>query len=353
MRTFFAGFEAGHEPVKVTLGRGARRLLARELEERDLTRAVVLTTAEQAAQGETLRVELGSRSSGLFAGAKMHTPVETTEAALAACEGADCLVALGGGSTIGLSKALALRTGLPQIVLPTTYAGSEATPVLGQTSGGRKETLRSAKIQPNVILYDPELVVTLPASMTVTSGLNAMAHAVEALYARDANPLSDQLAIAGLRTFRDGLAQVVQQPNDLAAREATLFGSWLCGTVLAQVGMSLHHKLCHTLGGLLNLPHADTHAVLLPHTAAYNADVAAMQLHPAAELFGGSIGGGLYDFAAKLRAPSALSGLGVAEADLDRAADLAVANPYWNPRTLDREGIRELLQRAWSGARPA
>jgi maleylacetate reductase len=314
--------------------------------------ALVLTTAEQAAQGEAIRAELGPKAVGLFSRATMHTPIEITDAALDAARGADCLVAIGGGSTIGLAKAIALRTDLPQIVLPTTYAGSEATPLLGQTASGVKETLRSPKVQPEVILYDAELVVTLPAKLTVTSGLNAMAHAVEALYARDANPLSDELALGGIRAFRNGLPSVVADPGNLAARADTLFGSWLCGTVLAQVGMALHHKLCHTLGGSFNLPHAETHAILLPHSASYNAAAAAASLAPVAELFGGSVGSGLYDFAASLGAPLALRELGLLESDLDRAADLAVKNPYWNPRPVERHAIRALLQDAWEGTRP-
>lgn len=352
MPTFHAGFEPGHPPVRVRIGAGVRHEINAEMTALGFSRALILTTKEQAGQGEDVLAELGDLALGLFPGAVMHTPVEVTEEALTAASGADCLVAIGGGSTIGLAKAIALRTDLPQIVLPTTYAGSEATPVLGQTANGVKETLRSPKVQPEIILYDPELVATLPVAMTVTSGLNAVAHAVEALYARDRNPLSDQLAFGGIRAFVTGLPGVAAAPGDLAARAETLFGSWLCGTVLAQVGMALHHKLCHTLGGRFNLPHAEMHAILLPHTAAYNEDAEPEALAPVAELLGGSVGGGLYDFAASLGAPLALKGLGLSEADLDEAAELAVKNAYWNPKPIEKAGIRALLQRAWEGSRP-
>ncbi|CUX56535.1 maleylacetate reductase [Agrobacterium deltaense] len=352
MKTFYAGFEAGHPPVKVGLGVGIRHEVSAELKTLGLRKALVLTTPQQAPQGEALLSALGPLGHGLFSDAAMHTPLDITMAAIDAAAGADCLVAIGGGSTIGLGKAIALRKGLPQIVLPTTYAGSEATPVLGQTENGVKETLRSPKVQPEVILYDPELVATLPVTMTVTSGLNAIAHAIEALYARDSNPLSDQLALGGIRAFVSGLPGVVAAPGDLAAREETLFGSWLCGTVLAQVGMALHHKLCHTLGGRFNLPHAETHAILLPHTAGYNEVAVSAALAPVAELLGGPVGGGLYDFAASLGAPQALRALGVVETDLDEAAELAVRNPYWNPRPIEKAGIRALLQGAWEGSRP-
>jgi maleylacetate reductase len=352
MQTFHAGFEPGHPPVRVRLGAGLRHEIGAEMAALGLSQALVLTTPGKAEQGEMVRSALGPLAFGLFSRATMHTPIEITEQALEAAKGADCLVAIGGGSTIGLAKAIALRTDLPQVVLPTTYAGSEATPVLGQTAAGVKETLRSPKVQPEVILYDPELVATLPAKLSVTSGLNAMAHAVEALYAQDRNPLSGQLALAGIRAFKEGLPRVVADPGNLAAREDTQFGAWLCGTVLAQVGMALHHKLCHTLGGSFGLPHAETHAILLAHSAGYNASAAAVALAPVAELFGGSVGGGLRDFAASLGAPLALRELGLSEGDLDRAADLATKNPYWNPRPIEREAIRALLQRAWEGARP-
>lgn len=352
MRTFHAGFEPGHPPVRVSIGAGARHRIGDEMAALGLSRALVLTTPGHAAMGEAVCADLGPLAAGRFSGAAMHTPVEVTQAALAAAGNADCVVAIGGGSAIGLGKAVALRTGLLQIVLPTTYAGSEATPVLGQTEDGRKRTLRSPDVQPEVILYDPALVATLPVRLTVTSGFNAMAHALEALYARDANPLSDQLALAGLRAFVGGLPRVVADPGDLAAREETLFGAWLCGTVLAQVGMALHHKLCHTLGGSFGLPHAETHTVMLPHTVAYNEEAAAPALAPASALLGAPVGCGLFDLATSLGAPLSLRELGLDEAALDRAADLAVADPYWNPRPVERGAIRALLQDAWQGKRP-
>ena len=354
MAGFFAGFKAGEAPVSVRFGIGARHDLSPELQALGVSRALVLTTPEQAEAGDALARSLGGVAAGHFAGAVMHTPVEVTEQALDVLKtsGADGLVAIGGGSTIGLGKALAYRTDLPQIVLPTTYAGSEATPVLGQTEAGEKVTFTSPKVQPEAIVYDPELVASLPVALTVTSALNAMAHSIEGLYANDANPLSSALAMEGVRAFHGALKGVIRDPGDLATREATQFGAWLCGTVLAQVGMSLHHKLCHTLGGTLGLPHAETHAILLPHAMAYN-EAATRALTPVAALFGTrTAAGGLYDFAAALGAPLRLADLGVTEADLDRVADLAVAKPYPNPRSITRTGIRALLQNALIGARP-
>ena len=218
----------------------------------------------------------------------MHTPVAVSEEATARALdlGADCVVAVGGGSTTGLGKAIALRTDLPQIVVPTTYAGSEATPILGQTEGGRKTTLTSPKVLPEVILYDAELVRSLPVAMTVTSALNAMAHAAEGLYAQNRSPVVHADGAGRAARLPRCAAQVIAAPLDLKARGETLYGAWLCGTVLGQVGMALHHKLCHTLGGSFDLPHAETHAVILPHAIAYNA-AAARELAPMTEIFGG------------------------------------------------------------------
>jgi maleylacetate reductase len=284
----------------------------------------------------------------------MHTPVDVTEDALkvVADTGADCVVSLGGGSTTGLGKAIAYRTDLPQIVIPTTYAGSEVTPILGQTEGGRKTTVRNASILPEVVIYDPDLTLDLPVGMSVTSGLNAMAHAVEGLYAQDRNPVSTLMALDGLRAFRESLPILVNSPHDTDARAQALYGAWLCGTVLGTVGMALHHKICHTLGGSFDTPHAETHAVMLPHTAAFNAQAACEELAPAADIFGGSIGGGLWDFAKSIGAPLSLRDFGLTEADLDRAAAIATENPYWNPRPIDQASIRTLLQQAWEGVRP-
>lgn len=356
MSLFQEDFTATGAAVRVRFGSGVRWKLAEEMEALGLSRALILTTPQQAATGEEFRALLGGKAAGLYSRATMHTPVDISEEATAEARAlkADCIVAIGGGSTTGLGKAIALRSDLPQIVVPTTYAGSEATPILGQTEGGRKTTITTPKVQPEVILYDAELVRTLPVGMTVTSALNAMAHAVEGLYAQNRSPISTLMALEGLRAFKSALPAVVADPGDLRARGETLYGAWLCGTVLGQVGMALHHKLCHTLGGSFDLPHAETHAVVLPHATGYNAAAVPDLLAPVAEIFGGpSPGRALYDFASAMGAPLALRDLGLAEADLDRAADIATQNPYWNPRPVERGALRQLLQNAWAGETPA
>ena len=348
------GFSYDINPGRILFGPGTVDAVAAEIGRLGAKRALILSTPFQRADAQKLAGQLGPLACGVFSEAAMHTPVAVTLKALDAFETAqaDCVVALGGGSTIGLGKAIAWRNDAPQIVIATTYAGSEVTPILGQTESGIKTTVRDPKILPEVVIYDPTLTTGLPVPMSVTSGLNAMAHAVEGVYARDRNPVSSLMAVEGVRALRDALRVIVNDPGDLPARSEALYGSWLCGSVLGTVGMSLHHKLCHTLGGSFDLPHAETHAIVLPHSAAYNALAAATELQPLADLFGGTIGGGLYDFASSLGAPLALRDLGLKEAQLDQAADLAVRNPYWNPRPVEREAVRALLQRAWEGTRP-
>lgn len=348
-------FVSAGAATRVRFGVGVRHALGEEMDALGLRRALILTTPQQAETAQVFADLLGARAAGVFTGAVMHTPVAVSEEATKTARRleADCVVAIGGGSTTGLGKAIALRTDLLQIVVPTTYAGSEATPILGQTEGGRKTTITTPKVQPEVVLYDAELVRTLPVAMTVTSALNAMAHAAEGLYARNRSPLSTLMAIEGLRAFRDALPGVVAEPEDLRARGETLYGAWLCGTVLGQVGMALHHKLCHTLGGSFDLPHAETHAIILPHAIGFNEMAVPRLLAPIADIFGGATAGrALHDFAVAMKAPRALRDLGLGEVDLDRAADIATENAYWNPRPVERDALRRLLHAAWAGEPP-
>lgn len=342
--------------TRVVFGDGTLAQLADELRALGCSRAIVLCTAQQVAQGEALIKQLGSMAVSLFSDAAMHTPVDVTERALAQLQDAhaDCIVAIGGGSTIGLSKALALRTDIKQIVIPTTYAGSEATPIIGETQNGVKTTQRTVKVLPEVVIYDVALTLSLPVAVSSASGMNAIAHAVEALYAKDANPLTSTLAIQGIQALTDALPKIQLNPSDKEARSNALYGAWLCGLCLAQVGMSLHHKLCHTVGGSFNLPHAETHSVILPHAVAYNASAAPHAMQQITSALGvNNAAQGLFDLASTLKLPTSLEALGMSEEQLTRATDLALANPYWSPRAIERAGIAQLLEDAFHGRRPA
>jgi maleylacetate reductase len=252
-----------------------------------------------------------------------------------------------------LAKAIALRTDLPQIVLPTTYAGSEMTPILGETRDGAKTTLRDPKVLPKVVIYDVDLTLGLPADVSAASGMNAIAHAVEALYARDRNPLISLMAEEGIAELARALPRVAEAPWDREARSEALYGAWLCGVCLGTVGMALHHKLCHALGGSFGLPHAETHAIVLPHATAYNAPAAPAAMVRVTQALGtDDAARGLYDLAGTLGLKRALRDIGMPAGGIDEVVERTVADPYRNPRPLERAAIRDLLTRAWSGEPP-
>ena len=341
---------------RIVFGPGTRTRIQEEARLAGIQRAMVISTAGHAAWADELAGLLGGRCQLRFCGARMHTPVSVTEeaVALALQNRVDGIVAVGGGSATGLAKAIAIRTDLIQVVVPTTYSGSEMTDIVGQTVGGVKQTTRDAKVLPEVVIYDVELTVTLPAVLSVTSGLNAMAHAIEGLYAADTNPLVALMAEDGVRALASALPRLSTTLDDLPARVDALYGAWLCGAVLGTTSMALHHKLCHILGGAFDLPHAGTHAVLLPHTVAYNAPAAPAAIARTARALGTrDVVSRLFDLNCEAGAPVSLRDLGLAADALDRAVDLALSNAYWNPRPLEREGIRRLLEDAWRGSRPA
>jgi alcohol dehydrogenase class IV len=246
-----------------------------------------------------------------------------------------------------------LRTDLPQIAVPTTYAGSEVTSILGETKGGVKTTLKSPKVLPETIIYDVDLSLSLPVSLSVVSGFNAIAHAAEALYAQERNPVISLLAAEGIRAISSALPKIVKAPQDREARSDALYGAWLCGMCLDSVGMALHHKLCHTLGGAFDLPHAETHTAVLPHALAFNASAAPEAMAAIAQALGvDDAARGLYELARELGATMALEALGMPADGIETATDLAMSNPYWNPQPFDHSSIRDVIARAHAGAPP-
>jgi maleylacetate reductase len=336
-------------------GNGSRVHLERELLALGAQRALILCSPDQRALGASVAEQLGSHAASLFDRAAMHVPLELAVEArtVAASLGADCIIAAGGGSAIGLAKAIALESSLPIIALPTTYAGSEMTPIYGLTDAGLKRTGTDLRVMPKTVIYDPDLTLTLPVGMSVTSGINAIAHAAEGLYSRDANPLTSLMAEEGITALARSLPDIVADPDDPSARADALYGAWLCGAVLGSVGMALHHKLCHTLGGSFNLPHAQTHTIVLPHALAYNAEAAPDAMKRIARAVGHeSAAQGLFELARANGAPVALKDIGMREEQLDHAAELACSNAYWNPRPLEHDAIRDLLQRAFEGSEP-
>lgn len=341
---------------RIVFAAGAIATLGEEIDRMGARRALILSTPGQSPAADALRARHSGRIVARFGEARPHTPITVTERALSACEASqtDLLITYGGGSATGLGKALAARTGLALLAIPTSYAGSEATPILGETGDSAKLTRRLPEVLPRTVLYDPELTFGLPPAVTAASGLNALAHAIEALYAPDASPPVSALALSGIELMIRALPIAFERPENLAARSDALYAAWACGTCLGTVSMGLHHKICHVLGGQFNLPHDLTHSVVLPYVLDFNRDAAAVQLAPIAQRLGSDdLAGLIWDLARSLGLPASLADIGMPVEGLEPVIAELLARPYANPRPLDHENLSALLRAAFAGTRPA
>lgn len=350
-------------PMRVQFGAGTFAQLPDEVRDLGRERVLVISTPGRAALARTAAEMLSRYAAGIHPEAVMHVPASAAGHARAVARDlrADALVAIGGGSAIGLAKAVALTSGLPVIAVPTTYSGSEMTPVWGLTDGGIKRTGRDRRVLPASVLYDPELTVSLPAGTSGVSGLNALAHAAEALYAPDASPVTSLMAEEGVRALRAALPRVTERPDDLDARTGALYGAWLCGSCLGATTMSLHHRICHALGGSLGLPHAPAHAVVLPYVLAYNLAGPAPAAGRAVAALRRALNAddpvaALIALNRQVGAPGSLGELGMQAGDAGPVAE-QVALPSTatgaNPRPFTAEPVRALLLAAQRGADPA
>jgi|SRR5687768_9631983 alcohol dehydrogenase class IV len=341
-------------PMRVVFGAGSAGELAAEVERLGAKRVLLLCTPGRAGMARSLADRLPL--AGVFDQAVMHTPLELVEQARrqATAAKADCCVVVGGGSTIGFAKAIAITSGLPIVAVPTTYSGSEMTTIWGVSEGRAKKTGRDAKVLPKAVIYDPQLTLGLPPAVSAASGMNAMAHCVEALYAHDGNPIISLMAEEGIHALSAALPKINVNAEDLEARTDALYGAWLAGCTIGTTSVALHHKLCHVLGGF-GLPHAETHAIVLPHAVRYNNDAAPEAMGRIRKALGGvsEASAGLYDLQKRLGLPLRLSDIGMQEADLERAAHMAAEAPYPNPRKVEYEPVLKLLRDAYEGRRPA
>ena len=343
-------------PMRVTFGVGRAGDVAAELDHLGLERMLVLSTPEQTELAQRVADGLGDRCVGLFPGAVMHVPIEVAnEASDRAAElGADGCIAVGGGSTVGLGKAVALQHRLPVVAVPTTYAGSEMTPVWGLTENGVKKTGRDPSVLPRSVVYDPELTTSLPVDMSVTSGINALAHAAEALYAPDVSPVIALMAEEGARLVVEALPRVAADPDSLEARGTALRGAWLCGAVLGATTMSLHHKICHVLGGTFNLPHAAVHTVMLPYALSLTLPGAPDALSAMQRVLQEQdVPKALFDFSARLGAPTSLAMIGMPMGGVAEVVRQVMATPYASPRTVTANDIFNIVEQAMAGESPA
>jgi maleylacetate reductase len=330
-----AAFEFAGLPARVVFGAGSAARLPDELDRLGLRRVVVISTPGQKALADDVAVRLGERGLGTYSHAVMHVPVAVSAAAVAHVReaGADGCVTVGGGSATGLGKAVALQTGLPLVALPTTYAGSEMTPVWGLTDERGKRTGRDPRVAPRTVVYDPDLTTGLPPEISVTSAVNAMAHAVEAGYAPDGSPLTDLMAAEATRSLLAGIDALLGAPDTVTARVDLLRGAWLAGNCLGATTMGLHHKLCHLIGGLYDLNHAWTHTVLLPYVMDFN-------LGTGAELTALLKRHGFH---------RSLADLGLPAEGIEAVTEAAAAASYANPQPVNPDAVRAILTAAYRG----
>ncbi|MDX3452609.1 maleylacetate reductase [Streptomyces sp. ME02-8801-2C] len=334
-------------------GEAAARVRA-EAERLGASRVMVIAAATEAEPAQTVTADLPVVLR--WDEVVMHVPVEVAERARAAAaeHRVDLLISVGGGSTTGLAKAIALTSGLPIVAVPTTYAGSEATSVWGLTEQARKSTGVDARVLPCSVVYDATLTVSLPVPMSVASGLNALAHCVDAMWGPRVDPIDQTLAGEGIRALAAGLPAVVADPAGLPGREQTLYGTYLSAVAFSSAGSGLHHKICHVLGGRYELPHAQTHAVVLPYVLAFNAPAAPQAEQRIAAAFGaGSALDGLERLRREVDAPKALRDYGLRETEADDAVQAVLdVVPDGNPRSVTAEDVQRLLRAAWRGADP-
>ena len=360
------GFAVAPMPARVRFGVGMLDALPAAVDELGARRVTIVASAGRDALVRRVSALLGDRVVAVDRRVAMHVPAPLADAVAAEARrvDADLVLALGGGSAIGMAKAVALAGGPPCAAVPTTYSGSEMTPIWGLTRDGAKETGRDERVRPRLVLYDPALTLALPPRVAGPSLLNAVAHAVEALYAADASPIVLLLAAESLRALAAAAPRVVREPSQMEARSLALYGAWLAGLALGSATMGLHHKLCHVLGGTFALPHAETHAIVLPYAVAYNAPAAPAAMRAVAAALGvGDEGVATQRVPDALRrlalevlggagGPTTLAELGLSEDDAGRAATLAAARPYPNPRPVVADAVRSLLLRARHGLPP-
>jgi maleylacetate reductase len=342
-------------PGRVVFGVGSRASLPDELDALGARRVLVVASPDEDHVAADVTARLGDRVAGRFRDVVQHVPEASAEAARAAttATGADTVLTIGGGSATGFGKAVALEQDVRLAAVPTTYAGSEMTPIWGLTRADEKRTGVDLRVKPALVVYDPELTLTLPPSIAGPSGMNALAHCVEALYGPGANPVVSLMALEGIRALHRSLPAVCAAPSDIDARTGALYGAYLAGTALASGGTGLHHKTCHVLGGMFGLDHGGMNAVVLGHALAYNAPAIPGQIADIEAALGtDDAPGALHDLAAAVGAPASLAALGMPEDGLDQATRRVVAEAAGNVRPPEPDGIRRMLDDAYHGRRP-
>jgi maleylacetate reductase len=340
---------------RVRFGTGALDFLGSEIERLSVERGMLVANGSALQAAEKAERSSGGRVADRIIGVRQHVPIDDARAAATRAREneIDGLIAVGGGSAIGLTKAVALESRAPVIAIPTTYSGSEMTPIYGITSSGAKRTGRDEAALPRAVIYDPALTIDLPPEATAETGMNAIAHAVEALYAKERSPIVEILAVEAIGALAEGLKQVTRAGTDIAGRELALYGAYLAGSALAMSDMALHHAISHVLGGSFGLSHGAVNAVMLPHVVAFNEQDARESVARVARILGSDDAPmALFDLARSLNASQSLYGLGLDREALRDVAESASNSVRWNPREVTSADVLEILEKAYDGRPP-
>ena len=349
-----AATSVAHSP-KVVFARGAVAHIKDEIEMLNKKRVLLISDESAAVIAKKISSVLSSLIVQSVDHVVMHVPDEFSAPIVASAQKneIDLVISIGGGSATGLGKIVALDAGIDLMAVPTTYAGSEMTTIWGRTRNNQKVTGRDMAVLPKTTIYDPELTYSLPLSISVNSGMNAIAHAVEAMYAQDVTQIVSEAALEGIQVFSKGLRALHANINDLDARDELLRGSMQCGFSLSNATMGIHHKICHTLGGMFDLPHAPMHSAVLPWAVQYNLNFAQSQLSEVAAVLNTPRADiGLWDLANEVGAQTSLKNIGYPLEKSEEVADVISRATFANPRPFEKQAVMDLLERAYTGIRP-
>ena len=344
-------------PPRVVFGNGTFSRVGEEVKRFGAKKALVVCTPGRKKMAEKAAEYIGENCIGILPEAVSQVPIELAEMGREKTRqlGADCLVAVGGGASVGLAKGIAYEVKLPIIDIATTYSGSEVTGFCGMTINGVKRMHQSLNMLASTLIYDPELTLSLPVKVGAASAMNALAHCVDAVYVSTVNPVVAIAAAEGAKWVSVGGPEVVRKPDDLDARAKMLYGAYLSGIALTG-GFALQHGLAHVLGGTFHVEHGLAHSAVLPYVAAYNAKFAPEALKPVAAAMGSDVaglGGAIYDLRAEMGLPASLQEIGFAEKDLATLVKITVdTDNGYNPAPVTEESVSAIVEQMWSGVRP-
>ncbi|MGV6875211.1 iron-containing alcohol dehydrogenase [Pseudochelatococcus sp. B33] len=353
----FASYDGAFNatPARIVFGPGSSATIRDEVVHLDRHKALVVSTPGRRTMAEQVAARLGDRSVGVLPVAISQVPIELARAGRKAASeaGADCIVAIGGGASVGLAKGISLELGLPIINIPTTYSGSEMTAFCGITIDGVKIMHEHLNMLAHTVIYDPELSIGLSRRNSAASALNALAHCVDGIYVTSSSPIHQLTAIEGARVVVNAIRAVWNNPSSIEARSELLFGAYLAGAALAG-GFALQHGLAHTLGGSYGVPHGDAHAVVLPYVTAYNTEFAREGIDAvASSLNSESLAGTIHDLLGELELPVRLPEVGIGVDDLERIVRITVETDNGlNPGPITHAAVRNIVDAAFAGGRP-